>query len=40
MTRLNELEHKFAEISKQYLASKEEVAMLRKTELDLRNELE
>ena len=39
LTRLNELEQKFQEISEQYLVCKEEVQTLRKSEFNLREEL-
>ena len=39
LTRLNELEQKFQEISEQYLACKEEVQTLRKSEFALQEEL-
>ena len=39
LTRLNELEQKFAEISEQYLTCKEEVQTLRKSEYALQDEL-
>ena len=39
LTRLNELEQKFQEISEQYLTCKEEVSALRKSEFALQEEL-
>ena len=39
LTRLNELEQKFQEISEQYLTCKEEVSTLRKSEFALQEEL-
>ena len=39
LTRLNELEQKFQEISEQYLTCKEEVSILRKSEYALQEEL-
>ena len=39
LTRLNELEGKFAEVSKKYIETKEEVSAMRVTEISLRSEV-
>ena len=40
ITRLNELEQKFQDISEQYIKSKEEVQVLRRSEMSLKEELD
>jgi len=40
LTRLNELEHKFSDVSEQLIKAKEEVAQLRLTELQLSEQVE
>ena len=39
LTRLNELEQKFSEVSEQYIKAKEELANLRVTEINLNEQL-
>ena len=40
MTRLDELENKFSEVTDQYIKAKEELAQLRVTEINLNEQLE